>query len=98
MKVFAWDPQKNDLLRQERGVSFEEVAFHIENGDLLDEIEHPNLGKYAQQRMFIVRMENYAYLVPFVLTGDEVYLKTIIPSRKATRLYLGDADEEDKIG
>ncbi len=89
MKYFSWDPDKNDWLKAHRGVSFEEVVFHIEKGRLLDIIEHPNKTKYADQSIFIVDIENYACLGPFVENEHEVFLKTIIPSRKATRDYLG---------
>ena len=88
MKYFKWDPGKNDKLRAERGISFEEVVYHIERGDVLDILEHPNQEKYEGQRVLIVRVEDYAYLVPFIETEYEVALKTIIPSRKATRRYL----------
>lgn len=98
MKYFAWNADKNEQLKAERGVSFEEVVFHIENGDLLDEVDHPNLEKYRHQRMYIVRTGHYAFLVPFVQTDEEVFLKTIIPNRKATIMYLGDGNEEDQIG
>ena len=98
MKHFTWNAEKNERLKTESGVSFEEIVFHIENGDLLDEVDHPNQQRYPHQRMFIVRIAKYAFLVPFVQTGDEVFLKTIIPNRKATNMYLGDANEEDKIG
>jgi uncharacterized DUF497 family protein len=99
VKYFAWNTDKNDLLKRERGVSFEEVIFHIEKGDLLDVLEHPNPAKYQHQRIFVVNIEGYAYLVPFVESATEVFLKTIIPSRKATRHYLkvGD-DEQDETG
>lgn len=76
----------------ERGISFEEIVFHIENGDLLDLLEHPNRDRYPNQRVFIVNVEGYAYLVPFVEDEHEVFLKTIIPSRKATRDYLGGSE------
>lgn len=98
MRYFAWNAEKNEQLKAERGVSFEEVVFHIENGDLLDEVDHPNSEKYPRQRMFIVSIGQYAFLVPFVQKDDEVFLKTIIPNRKATMMYLGDADGENKIG
>ena len=88
MKYFAWNPTKNIQLHTERNVSFEEIAYHIEMGGLLDIVEHPNPTKYPGQRIFIVAIENYAYLVPFVESNTEVFLKTIIPSRKATRKYL----------
>lgn len=72
----------------ERNVSFEEVVFYIEKGQLLDIVEHPNPEKYKGQRVFIVNINDYAYLVPFVETDYEIFLKTIIPSRKATKEYL----------
>ncbi len=88
MKSFAWDEQKNKLLQETRGVSFEEVVLAIERGDILDILKHPNSKRYANQRVFVVKLGDYAYLVPFVESFGEVFLKTIIPSRKATRVYL----------
>ncbi len=89
MTQFAWNSKKNDLLKAERDVSFEDVVQRIAVGDLLDVVEHPNQEKYHGQRILIVRMHAYAWLVPFVEADDEIFLKTIIPSRKATRKYLG---------
>jgi uncharacterized DUF497 family protein len=89
MKYFTWDQEKNERLKAERGVSFDEVVFHILSGNELDIVEHPNQNRYPGQRISIVAMNGYIYLVPFVETGDGIILKTIIPSRKATRLYLG---------
>ena len=88
MKYFVWDNGKNEKLKEERGISFEEVVFHIERDDILDILEHPNQKKYGNQRVFVLNIEGYAYLVPFLETETEVVLKTIIPSRKATRRYL----------
>jgi uncharacterized DUF497 family protein len=88
MKIFAWSDEKNERLKRDRKVSFEAVLFHIERGDLLDIVTHPNQEKYAGQRIFVVNIENYVYLVPFVETEEEVFLITIIPSRKATSKYL----------
>jgi uncharacterized DUF497 family protein len=88
MKYFSWNDEKNERLRRERGISFEEVVFYMERGGLLDIVEHPTQERYRGQRMFIVSIENYAYLVPFVESEEEVFLKTIIPSRKATKKYL----------
>lgn len=88
MKYFSWNIEKNESLKRERGVSFEEVVFHIERGDVLDLLEHPNQERYPGQRMFVMNIDDYAYLVPFVESEGEVFLKTIIPSRKATRMYL----------
>ena len=86
MKPFAWDDAKSQLIKKERGISFEEIIFHISNGDLLDRIVHPS-GKYAHQHIFIVWADNYVYMVPFVEDAEKIFLKTIIPSRKYTRLY-----------
>ena len=88
VKYFAWDEAKNEKLKRERGIGFEEVVFHIERGDLLDILEHPNQNRYPGQRIFVVRRDNYVFLVPFVEDDRLVALKTIIPSRKATRTYL----------
>ena len=96
MKYFAWDEAKNAKLRKERGIGFGDIVFHIERGDLLDILEHPNPDRYAGQRIFVVRREDYVYLVPFVEDEHTVLLKTIIPSRKATKPYLGEgSDDED---
>lgn len=73
---------------KDRGISFERIVYLIENEGLLAVITHPNLDKYPNQRMFIVNVEAYAYLVPFVENEKEIFLKTIIPSRKATKKYL----------
>ena len=88
MKSFRWDREKNLQLQNERRVSFEQVITAMERGALLDVVSHPNPGKYSNQRLFIVRLEGYAYIVPFVETEDEIFLKTIIPIRKATQKYL----------
>jgi len=88
MKYFSWNEEKNELLLAERDISFEDIVFHIEKGFLLDVLEHPNPEKYPEQKIFVVQVEEYAYLVPFVENKDEVFLKTIIPSRKATKKYL----------
>jgi uncharacterized DUF497 family protein len=89
MKHFAWNDEKNASLIQERGISFEEIVFHNENGDVLDRLDHPRRGRYPNQRLFVVNVDGYAYLVPFVEDEHEVFLKTIVPSRQATRDDLG---------
>ncbi len=89
VKHFAWDEAKNDHLKADRQIGFEEIVFHIERGDLLDVLEHPNQARYGGQRIFVVRCDDYVYLVPFVEDERLVFLKTIIPSRKATKQYLG---------
>lgn len=88
MKSYTWNQEKNAKLKTERGIPFEEVVAHIEAGDILDIIEHPNQELYSGQRIFILKMRAYAWLVPFVESDEEIFLKTIIPSRKAARQYL----------
>lgn len=88
MKYINWNSEKNELLKKERGISFEIMAFQIETETILDVIEHPNQNSYPDQRIFVIEFEEYAYFVPFVENDDEIFLKTIIPSRKATRDYL----------
>ena len=96
MKPFRWSSEKNEVLRSERGISFESVVVAVEAGGLMDILAHPNPGKYPKQRVLVVACDNYAYLVPFVEEKDCYFLKTVIPSRKATRDYLlqGDDDED----
>jgi uncharacterized DUF497 family protein len=96
MKPFRWSPQKNDMLRTDRGISFESMVVAIESGGLLDVLAHPNQSKYPKQRILVVSLDNHAYLVPFVEEESHLFLKTVIPSRKATRDYLdlGEADAE----
>jgi len=88
MKHFAWNSEKNAQLIEERGISFERVVYHIERDDILDVIKHPNSSKYPNQRMFVLNIGNYAYLVPFVETETGFFLKTIIPSRKLQKNIL----------
>jgi len=88
MKPFRWNHEKNEQLKAERNISFEEIVLAIEADGLLDIVVHSNLGKYPNQRMFVVVVEQYAYLVPFVEEADYYFLKTVIPNRKATRDYL----------
>ncbi len=97
MKPFRWSPEKNTILKAERGVSFESIVVAIESDGLLDILAHPNQAKYPRQRVLVVAYDGYAYLVPFVEEEDSFFLKTIIPSRKATRDYLnqGETDAED---
>ena len=89
MTYYKWNHEKNEKLKAERGVGFEQITLQIERGDLLDVIEHPNQSKYPNQQMLVVKIKDYAYLVPFVEDEEGKFLKTILPSRKATREYLG---------
>ena len=96
MDYYKWDNLKNEKLKVERGLSFEQVVMHIERGDVLDLYSHPNQKKYPSQQIIVVEINEYAYLVPFVESSKGKFLKTIIPSRKATRNYLGGRNEQDK--
>jgi hypothetical protein len=88
MKPFRWNHDKNGELKTDRGISFEEVVLAMEAGGLLDVIRHPNSGKYPNQLVFVVALDDYVHMVPFVEERDYYFLKTVIPSRKATRDYL----------
>lgn len=91
-KPFRWDFDKNEQLIRERSVSFEKITVAVENGDLLDIVQHPNIEKYPRQKIMIVGLDGYAFLVPFVEEPDYIFLKTIIPSRKATRDFIGSKE------
>jgi uncharacterized DUF497 family protein len=88
MKPFRWNAEKNESLKTERGMSFEHVVVAVESGGLLDMTDHPNKARYPRQKVMIVAINNYAYLVPYVEEDDYYFLKTVIPSRKATREKL----------
>ena len=95
MKPFRWSHEKNETLKTGHGISFEIIALAIEAGGLLDEIHHPNAPKYPDQFMLVVAFDAYVYLVPYVEESDHYFLKTVIPSRKATKAYLRiDPDEK----
>ena len=92
MKPFRWSTEKNELLKMARGMSFESVVVALESGGLLDIVDHPNKARYPKQRVLVVALANYAYLVPFVEEADHYFLKTAIPSRKATKVYLNQGE------
>ena len=88
MITYQWDDEKNAILKRTRGVSFEQAVMHIERGDVLDVMAHPNKTRYPNQQVLVVNINDYAYAVPFVEQGEERFLKTIVPSRRLTRKYL----------
>lgn len=88
MKYFDWNSKKSEQLRKERDIGFEEILVAMNEGNILDIVEHSNQKKYPGQKIFIVDINGYAYLVPFVEDKDKLFLKTIIPSRKATKQYI----------
>jgi len=95
MKPFRWSPEKNEALRGERGIGFEVIVVAISSGGLLDILAHPNSLRYPRQRVLVAAADGYAYLVPFVEEDEHLFVKTIIPSRKATREYLQKGEGDD---
>lgn len=97
MKPFRWSPEKKETFKAERGISFENIVVSIEAGGLLDILAHPNQTKYPRQRVLVVACDNYVHLVPFIEEDAFLFLKTAVPSRKATRHYLnqGESDAKD---
>ena len=93
MKPFRWSVEKNESLKSIRGVSFESIVVAVESEGLLDVVEHPNKAKYPNQKILVVSFDGYVYLVPFVEEEDHFFLKTVIPSRKATRDYLQQGEK-----
>ena len=95
MKPFRWSTEKNRALASERGITFERIVVAIQDDGLLDIYRHPNQQRYPNQRILVVGCDGYAYLVPYVEDGDHLFLKTIIPSRKATRDYRGGLNDHE---
>ena len=96
MKPFRWDSGKNEQLKRERGICFENVAVAVESGSLLQITAHQCPARYPRQKIMIVEIDGYAYLVPFVEEEDHFFLKTVIPSRKATRDLIVEEDTDDE--
>lgn len=96
MKLFRWAAEKNELLKSARGVAFESIVVAVESGGLLDILAHPNQTKYPNQRVMVVSFDGYVYLVPFVEEAEYFFLKTVIPSRKATRDHLKQGEPDAK--
>jgi uncharacterized DUF497 family protein len=90
---YEWDPQKNEWLKKERNISFEKIVFHLSQGDVWRVADHPDQENYPGQRIYFVVVENYIYLVPHVVENDYVFMKTIIPSRKATKVYQKEQED-----
>jgi len=89
MKYFEWSDEKNEMLKKERDISFEEVILAIEMGKLTDRRRHPNKNKHPNQFVFLVEITEYIYVVPFVEDEGKIFLKSIYPDRKLTKKYLG---------
>ena len=85
--MFDWSDEKDNKRREGRGIGFEDILFHISSGDLLGVVPHPNVQKYPDQKIIYVRVDDYVYIVPFVEQENRKFLKTIIPSRRATKEF-----------
>ena len=85
--MFDWSDEKDKKLKLERGVRFEDIVFHVASGDLLSVSDHPNSQKYPNQKIMYLMVDDYVYLVPYVEEGNRKFLKTIIPSRRATKEF-----------
>ena len=92
--IFDWDPEKNEKLKAERGISFEEIALLLGNGQTWRVAEHWNKEKYPGQSVFFLPVDGYVYLVPYVDDKSVIFLKTAIPSRKATKEYLKELEDQ----
>ena len=88
MLDYIWDADKNEWLRRNRGLTFDDVVYHITHGGLLAEILHPNQERHPGQRMYVIVIDDYVYVVPFYRDGDAESLRTVYPSRKYTRDYV----------
>lgn len=96
VKLYDWSLEKNEELKARRKISFEDIVFSISGDGLMDILEHPDQQRYPGQRIFIVNVDDYAYVVPFIEDEQTIFLKTIIPSRKMTKIYLGGKPHENK--
>ena len=94
MQHYKWNNAKNEILKAERGVTFEQVVMQIEHGNVHNVYTHPDPRQYPNQQILIIEINNYCYIVPFVENENGRFLKTLIPSRKATKLYSGGKNEK----
>lgn len=91
---YEWNPDKNKLLKEERNISFEQIVYHLSQGDVWKIADHPDQNNYPEQKIYFVIVKDYIYLVPHVVTQEHVFLKTIVPSRKATKLYKKEKESQ----
>jgi uncharacterized DUF497 family protein len=92
---FEWNPDKNEILKKERNISFEKVIFHLSQGDVWKTTDHPDQVKFPGQKLYFILIENYVYIVPHIMGDEIIFLKTIIPSRKATKLFKMEQEENE---
>ncbi len=89
---FEWNPEKNEWLKKERNISFEQIIFHLSRGDVWKMTDHPDQVNYPSQKLYFVVIDDYIYIVPHIIENQNIFLKTIIPSRKATTMYKEEQD------
>jgi len=94
--IFDWNDKKNKELKAKRDISFEEIVISINEGKVIDVLDHPKPEKYPNQQIYLVWCRNYVYVVPFVKKEEkqEIFLKTISPSRMYTKKYRSGMDNE----
>jgi len=93
--TFNWNDEKNEKLKRERGISFEEIVLCINDGQIVKVLEHPNTEHYPNQLLYLIELKNYIYVVPFVEREEEIFLKTIFPSRHYTKQYLRTEEDHE---
>lgn len=93
---FEWNSKKNELLKNSRKISFEKIVYHLSKGDVWKIADHPDQEKYSGQKIYFVIIDDYKYLVPYIEQKDKIFLKTIIPSRKATKIYKKEIEGKDE--
>ena len=94
---YEWNPAKNELLKKERHISFEQIIFHLSRGDVWKMTDHPDQSNYPGQKLYFVIVDSYIYVVPYVVEKEYIFLKTIIPSRKATKMYKEEQESKNEI-
>ncbi len=96
--TFNWNDEKNELLKNTRKISFEEIVLCISEGKIVKVLKHPNSNKYGNQKLYLIEYKNYIYVVPFVINekDNEIFLKTIFPSREYTKKYLSNGGNNEK--
>jgi len=92
---YEWNPEKNEILKRERNISFEKIVFHLSHGDVWKTADPPNQEQYPRQKLYFVNVEGYIHIVPHVVEDEYVFLKTIIPSRKATRDFEKEGEKHE---
>ena len=94
---YEWNPGNNEWLKKERQISFEQIIFHLSRGDVWKIADHPDQSNYPGQNLYFVIIDSYIYIVPYVVEKEHIFLKSIIPSRKATKMYREEQENQNEI-